>query len=646
MTRSEFLQMLKDGDITKEQAREIIMDFAGHINHALEGDGLLDLGSFVQEMRRLTPLRQKGEKANLERAISSTLALRGNGGIGFFTRSTPGSQQLVLHWPSFLLAGVRNPKSQQARIVWLLQFFFRRRSPLFFSLLRRKYLTELLHIDTGGEGADGEFVDASFASVTPLDYEEVDLCESLGQRICALPELGRSMNRAFLGMLTTSGVRRAQNYEVLKFWKEGLSEESPLLWETTLISRRRLNELREVLRAGGSITVPDARIDRPGFGAAMWGKTMFDVLTLPHFSTPDGRFGVYKSVVDEVPYLAINVPILIKQLRREDKYSRTAEIWNQMAEKHSEDEIRDRVCLTWGGQSPLLIENRMRTKVDISTVWPMTKPGDIYVMPLHIFEQYRKTATQMASLRSKIPAEKRGRGIEKSRRGFSKIVQLCSPGIAEAGGAVFHFRVLYRDRMVYVCPSWEHNFDPEFFQSRNYTTGTDGELVLKTGIIQNAFTGEYYYSLGRYLGFETNPVSLYSSLRNWLREFLEGINHEQFQYMWQSARTAPSHEVHVPRGAATTPLLLAKAFSSQADDIIKNYLRPGQLVTVEEKLEEIGQRKTRKEITSRSTSLRRQLIAEGVYDLDQLPHTNYSAILGKRLRKLKEAKLNALTAKA
>lgn len=642
MTRSEFLRVLKDGDLTNEQAREIVIDFTGHINRALENDGVYDLGSLVHELRSSPNPRDPDHSRIID---LFTLSLKRHDGIGFFSRST-GSQQLIIHWPSFFLFGIRNPKSQQARVVWLLQSIFRRRSPLFFSLLRRKYLTELLRIDTDGEGEDGKFDEVEFADITPLDYEEADLCDNLGQRICSLPELGGIANRAFLGMLITSGVRKAKNYDVLKFWKEGLTKTSSLLWETTLVSRQRLNELREILRAGGSVAVPDAKIDRPGFGAAAWSKIMFDVLSIPHFSTPNGRFGVYKTVVDEVPHIVVNVPILIKQLRREDKYSRTAEIWEQKAVKATESEIRDRVCLAWGGQSPLLIENRLRAKVDTSTIWPLTNPGDVYVMPLHIFEQYRKAATQMASLRSKIPMEKRGMRGAKARRGFTKIVQLCSPGIAEAGGAVFHFRVMYRDRAVYVCPGWEQNFDPEFFQNRNYTTNADGETVLKTGIVQNTLTGEYYYSLNRYLGFDSTPVSLYTDLRNWLREFLEGMDHEQFQFMWQSARTAPSHEVHVPRGAATSPLLLAKAFSPQADEIIKNYLRPGQLVVVEEKLEEIGQRKTRAEISDRSAMLRKQLIAEGVYELDQLPHTNYSAILGKRLQKLKEAKLNALTAKA
>ena len=646
MTRREFLLMLKAGDLTREQAREIIIDFTGYLNRELSAGGILDLTAVTQELKTVKDPKSEDRK-RLAHLISSALILKGNGGLGFFSRST-GSRQVIVHWPTFYLVGLHNPKSPQAQVLWLLQAIFRRRSPLFFSLLRRKYLTELLHIDTDVTGADGEFVDEEFSSVTPLDYEEADLCDSLGRRICSLPEIGDLSNRAFLGMLISSGVRKAQNYDVLKFWKTGFSEKSTFLWETSLLSQRRFNELREVLRAGGSLAVPDAKIDRPGYGAATWSKVMFDLLALPHLSTPNGRFGVYKVALTdkEVPHLVVNVPMVIKQLRREDQYSRVAEIWRQMAETEPESTIRDRVCLAWGGQAPLLIENRLRSKVDPSDVWPLTNPGDVYVMPLSLFEQYRKAASSMASLRSRIPPEKRGMRGSTNRRGFTKIVQLTSPGIAEAGGAVFHFRVLYRDRVVYVCPGWEHSFDPEFFQERNYTVNADGESVLKTGIVQNMATGEYYYSLGRYLGFDTTPVSLYSALRSWLRDFLEGMNHEQFQFMWQSARTAPSHEVHVPRGAAKAPLLVAKEFSAKADEIIKNYLRPGQLVEVEEMLEAIGQRKTRKEIMARSALLRRQLIAEGVYELDQLPHTNFSSSRGKRLKKLKEAKLNALTAKA
>lgn len=642
MTRTDFLRMLKDGDLTKEQAREIVMDFAWYINHNLGENGLYDVSSLVAELRHASNTKdvEHGRVVDLIK-----LSLKRHDGLGYFTRTT-GNHQLIIHWPSFFLAGITNPKSQQARMVWLLQSVLRRRSPLFFSLLRRKYLTELLQIDLSVEGEDGRFEDEDYRDVVPLDYEEVSLCLDLGKRIVSLPEVGEISNRSFLGMLISSGVRKAQNYDVLRLWKEGLTKQSPLFWETTLISRRRLNELRETLRAGGSIAVPDARIDRPGYGAAMWSKIMFDMLALPHFSTPDGRFGVYKVSLteDNVPHMVVNVPKVVRQLAREDKYSRAAEIWKADATNPSVTEamIRDRVCLGWGGQSPLLMENRLRGKVNTEPVWPITNPGDVYVMPVHAFEYYRKASTKMASLRSKIPPEKRGMRGAKNRRGFLKIVQVASPGIVEAAGAIFNFRVIYRDRSIFVCPGWEQKFDLDFFQERNYVTSKSGEFELKTGIVQNTLTGEYYYSLNRYLGFESTPVSLYSELRNWLRTFLEGMTHEQFHFMWQSARKTPTHEVHVPRGAATSPMLRGSFFSSAADNVLKNYLRPGQLIQVEEMLEDMGERKTRTEISSRSALLRRQLIAEGVYDIDQLPHTNYNAILGKRLTELKAARRKQL----
>ena len=48
--------------------------------------------------------------------------------------------------------------------------------------------------------------------------------------------------------------------------------------------------------------------------------------------------------------------------------------------------------------------------------------------------------------------------------------------------------------------------------------------------------------------------------------------------------------------------------------------------------------RSQKDIIHHSVAIRDQLIDEGVYDLDRLPHVNYSAILGKKLSKLREQK--------
>lgn len=645
MDRLSFRRAVKAGDLQKAHVADIFMDFAAVLNKSVSGSvRALDIYPLDVPMAEL---REMPDPADRRRYIEGlTPVLKQHGGLGFFMRSTGGNYQVVFHWPSFFMTGFTKPDSRQARMVWLLQALVRRRSPLFFALLRRKYLTETGLFDTDVPGPDGRFKEEEFADVIPVDAEEVSLCESLGERVVSALEFGTLAHRAFMSLFTSSKIERAQGYRAIKKWKD-VCDETPFQLETSVIPLRRINMLHEFLRSGANVEAPDVSVTPfSGYGAPGWSPGMFDILCLPHYSTPNGRFGVYKAKLGSgnVPHFVVNVPMVMRQLAREDVFSKISVLWKTRSAKLSPEALRDQVCLSWGVHMPMLIQNEMRSKVDVSGVWPTTNPGDVYVMPAHLFEQLRKRTATMLTMRTHILPEKRATRFRPG--GFQKVIQINSPGIAQAAGATFQFRVIYRGRSVAVSPAWEKDFNEEFFHERNYKRGGADELILRDGIYLNAVTREYYYSLDRYLSYENTPVSMYSQLREWLRTLLEDMSREQFSFMFQSAKLRPTNEVHVPRGAAKTPVLPGRMFTDEADTIIKRRLRPGRMIDVQVELERLGQVKKKEEISKRAALLREQLISEGVYDMDELPHTNYSATLGKRLKKLKEAHLNALKSKA
>ena len=297
-------------------------------------------------------------------------------------------------------------------------------------------------------------------------------------------------------------------------------------------------------------------------------------------------------------------------------------------------EVRDEVVKLLGGQFPLVIENTYGKYVHAESIWPEAASGDIYAIPTSAFEQYRQSSRNLASMRGKRKGEPR---TFNKKPGFNQIIQICSPKIAEAEGATFVFRVIFRAKEIYISPTAELGFEESFLRTRNYTE-VDGVSVLRPGILLNDATGEYYYMLARYYSFTDTPLSMYPELSRWLNDFLSNMSATDFKFIWKTAKRLPSQEVNVPRAGGKIPYCEEKSFSKEADIIIEKYLRPGKVGEVLMMLEKIGMPRSQKDVIHHSVAIRDQLIDEGIYDLDRLPHVNYSAILGKKLSKLREQK--------
>jgi hypothetical protein len=628
MSRREFKDMVRRGDLTADDANEIVIEIARLVNRGVETGSIPNLSKLMYPYPK--PM-QRGDSDQEKLAEIFRRELCQSGGIGCFARSNE-NYQVIFHWPTIFAHGFENTRSMYAKIVWLMQAIVRRRSPLLFSFLRRKYLTDLIPIEETRFTLEPRFTEKEFEEVHPLEMDEYDLLADLGKKFAVMLGLGDICNRAFLGMLAASGVALGNRYAVLKMWKENINKSSPLYWESTLISRRRLNELKEVLLAGGKAGIPDAQTDKFGFGASNWGQLTFDVLCIPHYATPDGRFGVISMALGEkqLRHMVINLPLYLQQQAHEDKYSKFKRLLDKM-EKNKPEEIRDEAVKLLGIQFPLMLDNIYRRYVHCSEYWPRATFGDIYAVPVEVFEQYRQASRKMSALRSNI---KQAAKITR-RPGFNQIVQLHSPRIPEAGNAVFAFRAIHRDGEVYISPGWESVLDDTFFRGRNYGE-INGERALRPGIVLNDGSGEYYYALNKYAAFPDTPIMLYPALSRWLFDFLGIMTKEDFLFLWRSAKRLPSFEVHVPRGGNKRAYPQGSlGFSEDADQIILKHLRPGKLVTVAMTLEKIGIMQTTDAITKRGAVLREQAILEGCFDLDQLPHVNYSSILGKRLKKLR-----------
>jgi hypothetical protein len=135
MTRNEFKSMVASGTVTAEQARVLTVEIIDGLLRRVETGAAADL---TPTLALAHP--QKGVITRVEAETRFAGQLVEAGGLGFFQRAK-NNYQVVFHWPSIFKAGLSHPRALQTRIAWLFQSIIRRRSPLLFSLLRRKLLT-------------------------------------------------------------------------------------------------------------------------------------------------------------------------------------------------------------------------------------------------------------------------------------------------------------------------------------------------------------------------------------------------------------------------------------------------------------------------------------------------------------------------
>jgi hypothetical protein len=266
----------------------------------------------------------------------------------------------------------------------------------------------------------------------------------------------------------------------------------------------------------------------------------------------------------------------------------------------------------------------------------------LFAIPVSTFEHYRQVARKMETARKGFTRKKR-EPPKKRNPTFKGIVQLLLGPISEVGGATFTVRAIFREGEVYFSPGWEADFDDSFFAQRNYPNGGD---KLHDGILRNEVTGEYYYTISRYSTFEGTPVSQYSELKVQLKNYFDGMTKHQFQYMHRSLKMSPAREGFVPHGAKKRKFSEIKFFTEREDYIITQYLRPGNLTSVVADVQAIDPLKTRSDIIHRAYQLREILMQDGQYNLERLPHVNYSSTLGKRLSDLKARKEREASGKA
>jgi hypothetical protein len=147
---------------------------------------------------------------------------------------------------------------------------------------------------------------------------------------------------------------------------------------------------------------------------------------------------------------------------------------------------------------------------------------------------------------------------------------------------------------------------------------------LKPGVY-NTKDGKWFYTYE----FLVKCPSAHLSERPDLKEFLVGLSRISSRLFSSRLRRScltgrPGH------------------FSCEEDEVITKYYRPGMPAESKELMGNICAGKSGHQISTRAKLIRRNLIAEGVYDLDKLPHLNYNINIQNEitLAKLKKGQVH------
>lgn len=631
MGRDEFRNMVKAGELTSEQAGKIMLGVLTEMLHKMEVGRIPNLTHTLRTAAEAKlGIHPRKIEARLEEELASA------GGLGY-VESSPGNEQGVIYWPDIIKVGLSLPTSLQTRLMWVMQAVLRRRSPMLFSLLRRKLLTEMFSININ----TGLFEDPDLAEVTPINPAELALTQQWAAQLGNSGELGDMLRVAFRAMANFANVTRTDPLKVSPLWKRALTSDSRIPLNMTVMSYRMMARFRKELMNGVLVTLPDTHNSKVLFGARTWGQDMYDVLSIPHLTQPDGGLGVFSVRLTgaNITHFAVYLPLYIQQMAREDKYTWVGRQYRiavpQFGDKAYEA-VRDKMTLRWMAKYPALVENKAKGQVKYREVWPEADSGDVYVIPAEVFVDYRESARKLEYVR-----ESR---VEKGQKKFvdrmaisAEVVQMISPPIEAAGGETFTMRVAHKAGEIYFCPCWEHTFEDSFLFDRNYTR--DGEVaVLLDGIRHMRGSNEYYYTVGRYLTFGVTPMKMYPQLLRWFNDIFLNMSKWQFKHLYRTVRASPEYNALAPRNPLNKSYASSRPFTPEEDRIIKRLLRPSSLASTMVEILAIDPARSRSEVVKQCRYLREAMVADGEYDIDKLPHINYSAKLGKRLKELKERK--------
>ena len=253
-----------------------------------------------------------------------------------------------------------------------------------------------------------------------------------------------------------------------------------------------------------------------------------------------------------------------------------------------------------------------RTKV--LEKWPDARMDDILFLSISAAQSLLRKRAVLSATSGKQGTEELQRRSRANRTGAPRILPVVSPPVPNYDVKGVPIRLIRWGTRTYFSVPWDVEVQPIVLQNGAISKAPPkGVYYIKT-------LDETFYSLDRLMDSGSLNLTEHSELWSWL-ESIALMNRKDFQRFRRKNRqlfmAAQDREGKEHLGGIR--------FTMEEDDVIRDLVRPRMPQESRDILMDVCVGRNWKAILRRARFLCSELIKQGVFDLEKLPHQNYNA---------------------
>lgn len=538
----------------------------------------------------------------------------------------------LIHWPTVVRCIDQMFERQQFGTVatlWHFREILRRRSVVYYDLLRRKIAQQLTHrhFPIGEE----EKKRRGYRDLSP---QEEEVFEGLAGGVIKRPKTMLALTQSFRDTLVPRGTQNVRGLRSILFANKTVQQEifdslGPYKPEDcTIFSATELNKHSRYIFPERTIS----RVFGEGFGPAQLGPDFNEIFYAFHFRRVDhgvARLSEHVLAIDLVKYIPYRTQLTnyYRNLVGPEKYKSKAltaaamlsyfeSIYEPLVVHGAASVYRRRIEQLWGDASLdhvlfLSVEGIARRLAQANR--------------MEVVRHHKGQNRSVISMGPKTP----------------RIYVLESPALPERDFVTMRFECIRRPSGLFWGVPWdiptEYHYDLPATSALSMTSTSNvlpRKASMKKGVTYVEAYDRYFYSYDFLLDCKelpNNVVRESKDLREWM-SLLSEMPRKQFNLLQAGARK----DLVVQQKRKPGGLLRGVGWTREEDDAIKEIYRPEMTDADEARLLRICRGRNNRAIMRRATQLRAEMIAEGIFDIALLPHRNYNAPLRKMVQEAKD----------
>jgi len=538
----------------------------------------------------------------------------------------------LIHWPTVFRCIDEMFERQQygmVAVLWHFREVLRRRSVVYHDLLRRKIAQQLTYRYFPMKEDDKRR--RGYQDLSPIEEE---VFNGLAMGVMKKDRTIDALSESFKNTLVPRGSDPKLRYNI--FAPQPVREDifksvgpyRPA--DCTIFSAVELKKNQYRLKAHRNISA----VSGEGFGPAKLNDDFNELFYAFHFRRTD--FGVAR-LSEHV--IAIDLLKYIPYRTQLTNYYRT----RVNAEERRSKALTASRMLSYFESifEPIIVHGAASVyRRRIEKLWGDDSIEFVLFLSVEGLSRRMAQANRMEAVRK---YKKRSGGSLPTGPKTPRIHVLETPALLERGSETMRFEVIRRPSGLFWGVPWDisstlHYDLPNVGDISLYAKSAPlpRKTTMKKGVTYVEAYDRYFYSfdfLVECRELPDNPVIHCGELRDWMKT-LSDMPARQFNLLQAGVRK----DLVVQQRRKPGSTLRGVSWTKEEDDAIKELYRPNMSERDEARLLSICRGRKMRAVMRRATQLRKEMVADGIYDLDSLPHRNFNASL---LKLVKDAKTKA-----